>query len=239
MSFKYDPFGRRIYKSSSAGTSIYAYDAINLVEETNSSGSVVSRFAQGDDVDEALAMLRIGATSFLHSNGVSSVTSLSNSAGSLAQTYAYDSFGMQTASPGSLTNPFRYTGREWDTETSLQFSRARYFHNSTARFLSEDPVGFKGGVNFGAVRVSGLPAVAGDGNVAAINRVIDKINSDPCCVDPGLRKRLLGFLSGGNNGSGVTFVYHSHLSAGCGVVGDPLARYKNIRRFFANRVEIG
>jgi hypothetical protein len=25
-SFKYDPFGRRIYKSSSSSTSIYAYD---------------------------------------------------------------------------------------------------------------------------------------------------------------------------------------------------------------------
>jgi hypothetical protein len=34
VSFKYDPFGRRIYKSSSAGTSIYVYDKNNLIEET-------------------------------------------------------------------------------------------------------------------------------------------------------------------------------------------------------------
>src|SRR5689334_16709507 len=46
VSFKYDPFGRRIYKSSS-GTSIYAYDGDNLVEETNSSGNVVARYSQG------------------------------------------------------------------------------------------------------------------------------------------------------------------------------------------------
>ena len=39
VSFKYDPFGRRIYKSSSVGTSIYAYDGDNLVEERNSSGA--------------------------------------------------------------------------------------------------------------------------------------------------------------------------------------------------------
>jgi hypothetical protein len=32
VAFKYDPFGRRIYKSSSAGTSIYAYDDVNLIE---------------------------------------------------------------------------------------------------------------------------------------------------------------------------------------------------------------
>jgi hypothetical protein len=42
-SFKYDPFGRRIYKLSSFGTSIFAYDADNLIEETNSSGAVVAR----------------------------------------------------------------------------------------------------------------------------------------------------------------------------------------------------
>jgi len=40
-SFKYDPFGRRIYKSSPSGTSVYAYDIDNVIEETNSAGGVV------------------------------------------------------------------------------------------------------------------------------------------------------------------------------------------------------
>src|SRR6266571_6144731 len=44
VSFKYDPFGRRIYKSSSSATSVYAYDGDNLIEETNSTGSVVARY---------------------------------------------------------------------------------------------------------------------------------------------------------------------------------------------------
>jgi hypothetical protein len=35
-SFKYDPFGRRNYKSSSSDTSIFAYDDANLIEETRS-----------------------------------------------------------------------------------------------------------------------------------------------------------------------------------------------------------
>jgi RHS repeat-associated protein len=53
--------------------------------------------------------------------------------------YAYDSFGNKTASSGSLTNFFRYTGREFDTETGLYFNRARYLDPSTGRFISEDP----------------------------------------------------------------------------------------------------
>jgi YD repeat-containing protein len=58
VSFSYDPFGRRIKKSSSAGTSVFAYDNQNLIEETNASGAVVARYAQGEDIDEPLAMLR-------------------------------------------------------------------------------------------------------------------------------------------------------------------------------------
>lgn len=147
-SFKYDPFGRRIYKSSSAGTSIYAYDTDNLIEETNSAGAVVARYAETQNTDEPLAMLRSGTTSFYNIDGLSTVTSLSNAAGALAQTYAFDSFGKQTASSSSLTNPFQFTGREFDSETSLYFLRARYFDQSAGRFLSEDPIKFDGGVNF-------------------------------------------------------------------------------------------
>src|SRR5712664_11779 len=97
VTFKYDPFGRSIYKSSSSGTSIYAYDGDNLIEETNSSGGVVARYAQTQNIDEPLAILRASTTSFYHADGLGSVTSLSNGAGSLAQTYGYDSFGKQTA----------------------------------------------------------------------------------------------------------------------------------------------
>ena len=149
VAFKYDPSGRRIYKSSSSGTSVYAYDGDNLVEETNSSGAVVARYEDTQNIDEPLAMLRSGPTSYYHADGLGSVTSLSNAAGSIANTYTYDSFGKLTASTGSLVNPFRYTARESDTETGLYYYRARYYDQGAGRFLSEDPLDFDGdGINF-------------------------------------------------------------------------------------------
>ena len=148
VSYRHDPFGRRIYKSSSSGTSVYVYDQDNLIEETNASGGVVARYTQTDSIDEPVAMLRGGATSFYQADGLGSVTSLSNSAGALAQTYTFDSFGKQTASSGSLTNPFQYTGRELDSETALYYMRARYFDPATGRFVSEDPARFPGGIDF-------------------------------------------------------------------------------------------
>jgi RHS repeat-associated protein len=146
--FKYDSSGRRIHKSSSTGTSIYAYDGDNLIEETNSSGGVVARYTQTQNIDEPLAMLRSSATSYYNADGLGSVTSLTNSAGAAAETYTYDSFGKVTASSGSLVNPFQYTGRESDPETGLYYYRARYYDPSVGRFASEDPVGFEAGPNF-------------------------------------------------------------------------------------------
>lgn len=148
VSFAYDPFGRRIKKVSSAGTSIYAYDGDNLVEETNASGTAVARYSQGLNIDEPLAMLRSATTSYYQADGLGSHTSLSNTSGALGNTYTYDSFGNLVASSGSLVNSFRYTGREFDPETNLYYYRARYYDSNPGRFLSEDPIDFAGGINF-------------------------------------------------------------------------------------------
>jgi RHS repeat-associated protein len=148
VTFRYDPFGRRIYKSSSSGTSVFAYDGDNLIEETNSSGTAVARYTQSFDIDEPLAMLRSGATSYYQADGIGSVTSLSNGAGALVQTYTFDSFGKTTTSSGSLTNPFQFASRELDSETTLYYMRARHFDPATGRFISEDPTRFRAGVNF-------------------------------------------------------------------------------------------
>ena len=69
VSFKYNPFGRRIEKVSPTTTSVYAYDGDNLIEETNSVGAVVARYSDGLNIDEPLAMLRSSATSYYQADG--------------------------------------------------------------------------------------------------------------------------------------------------------------------------
>jgi len=144
VSFTYDPLGRRIQKSSATGTSIYAYDRDNQAEEVDAAGAVVARYGFGVGIDEPLAMLRSGVSSFYQADGLGSVTSLTDSAGAIAAIYTYDSFGNLAASTGSVVNPFRYTAREWDSETGLHYYRARYYGQGIGRFASEDPLGFAG-----------------------------------------------------------------------------------------------
>ncbi len=146
--FKYDPFGRRIFKQSPSATSVFVYDGLNLVETVNASGSEVASYTQGLNIDESLAELRDNATDYYLADALGSITSLTGSSGSIAQSHAYDSFGNTTTSTGTLRNYFQYTGREFDAETGLYYYRARYYDPEGGTFLAGDPIRFLGGINF-------------------------------------------------------------------------------------------
>jgi RHS repeat-associated protein len=151
VAFKYDGFGRRVQKAfmqgSTTTTTNYLYDGANAIEDVDQNANVLARYEQTTNIDEPLAQLRSGATSYYQADGLGSVTSLSSSTGALANTYTYDSFGKLSASTGSLTNRFQYTSREFDSETGIYFYRARYYDPTAGRFLGEDPIEFNGGIN--------------------------------------------------------------------------------------------
>jgi RHS repeat-associated protein len=148
VTFKYDPFGRRIEKIAPSGTTIYAYDGDNIVEQLNTSGGATARFTQGLGIDEPLEV-KIGSGSYYYSaDGLGSVVALTKSNGSATNTYfGYNTFGWVNATD-TVANPFRFTGREWDPETNLYYYRARYYDPLWGRFISEDPVNFSIGPDF-------------------------------------------------------------------------------------------
>ena len=145
--FNYDPFGRRIRKVFGSATTIYAYDGDNVIEELDGSGNATARYTQGAGIDEPLVMYRGLTTAHFHADGLGSITSLTDGVGQVAASYVYDSFGKLTASTGTITNPFQYTGREFDSEAGLYYYRARYHDPTPGRFLSQDPIGLDGGIN--------------------------------------------------------------------------------------------
>ena len=69
----------------------------NAVETTNQSGGILSRFAQGQNIDEPLAESTSSGIDYYEADGLGSITSLTNGVGTVAQTYTYDSFGNTTA----------------------------------------------------------------------------------------------------------------------------------------------
>ena len=191
VTFKYDPFGRRIEKVSPTTTSIFAYDGDNLVETVNASGGLVAHYTQTENIDEPLAMQRGATTDYYEADGLGSITSLTASNGTLAQSYTYDSFGNMANSSGSLTNFFRYTAREFDSETNLYYYRARYYDPGAGRFLSEDPVRFRGSPSFYAYVGNDAPNLI-DPSGLQQHRTGDLWRSVPNCSQFGEQEQLGG-----------------------------------------------
>ena len=54
----------------------------------------------------------------------------------------------ETVSDGLKANiPFRFQGQYYDKESGLHYNRFRYYDPEIGRFVSQDPIGLKGGEN--------------------------------------------------------------------------------------------
>jgi RHS repeat-associated protein len=49
--------------------------------------------------------------------------------------------------PPVLEQPFRFQGQQFDEETGLHYNRYRYYDPGVGRFVSQDPIGLRGGSN--------------------------------------------------------------------------------------------
>ncbi|MBI5196646.1 MAG: DUF2778 domain-containing protein [Nitrospirae bacterium] len=145
VSYSYDGFGRRIKKNVNSTVTYYIYDNEDIRFETDAVGTITAEYTHGHGIDEPLAMRRSGANYYYHTNGLGSITALTDSTKAVVQSYVYDSFGQIISQTGTITNPYTFTGREYDAETGMYYYRARYYDATIGRFISEDPVGFAGG----------------------------------------------------------------------------------------------
>jgi len=144
--YVYDPFGRRIEKNVNGAVVKYLYDNEDIIAEYGSSGELRTEYVHGIGIDEPLMMARNGENYFYHTDGLGSITALTDQSGATVQRYEYDSFGeIISVSDPSFIQPYTYTAREYDPETGLYYYRARYYDAEIGRFMSEDPIGFESG----------------------------------------------------------------------------------------------
>ena len=144
--YKYDGFGRRIEKNVNGTITRYIYDGEDILLEYDGTNTFVARYNHGDQVDQPLAVQRAGVGFFYYqADHQGSIRNLTDSSGTIANSYVYDSYGRTLTLSESIVQPFTYTGRELDPESGLYYYRARYYDSQAGRFLSEDPIGFAGG----------------------------------------------------------------------------------------------
>ena len=78
------------------------------------------------------------ARSFYLTDNLQSTRALTNSSGTVTDTFTYDAFGNDIAQTGSTPNEFLYAGQQFDTAIGEYFDRARYYDQLIGRFASMD-----------------------------------------------------------------------------------------------------
>jgi RHS repeat-associated protein len=97
-------------------------------------------------MDALIAKFTSGVTNWYLTDLVGSVRDIAGPTGSLLDHRDWDAFGnLKYESSPSNTDRYGYTGRELQTETNLQYNRARWYDPVTKRWLSQDPLGFDAG----------------------------------------------------------------------------------------------
>jgi len=138
--YTYDGLGRRTEKNANGTITRYVHDREDILFEYDGTNNITARYTHGPGIDDLIGMERGGQSYFYHTDGLGSITQITDSSKQTVASYSYDAFGNITSKEGSLTNPYTYTGREYDSESGLYYYRARFFDPKIGRFLQPDPL---------------------------------------------------------------------------------------------------
>lgn len=153
-SFAYDALGRRIEKIVNGQSVGFLYDGSQVIAEL--AGNTVNiKLLSGIVVDDMLARYTAAGTRHYLTDALGSVVAMLKDDASVQNYYAYSPYGETTPSANDDGNSSEYTGRENDL-TGMYYYRARYFDPVLKRFISADPIGLGGGLNF-YIYVGGSP----------------------------------------------------------------------------------
>jgi RHS repeat-associated protein len=163
VDYKYDYWGNRLEKDvsvSNPSTQRYAYDGwdpakrsgdgtanFDVWADLDGNSSLTTRYIRGDVVDQLFARIGSdGTAAWLLTDHLGSVVGVTDNSGALLDTIGYDGYGnITTETASAYTGRYTYTGREREKETGWQYYRARYYDPATARWTSQDPIGFDAG----------------------------------------------------------------------------------------------
>jgi RHS repeat-associated protein len=145
VTIQYDADGNRVAKTVSGVTTRYLVDDLNptgyaqVVEEVT--GTTASRtYTYGfQRISQNQQIANAWTPSFYGYDGGGTVRLLTDSAGTVTDTYDYDAWGNTVNTTGSTPNVYLYRSEQFDSDLLLHYLRARYFNPLTGRFLTRDP----------------------------------------------------------------------------------------------------
>jgi RHS repeat-associated protein len=147
-SYLYDGYNRRVGKKvgSTLTQQFMWMDNLRIAAEYDGTGTLVSEFIYGSKVNVPDYIIKGSDRFKVITNHLGSVVAVVNSStGTVAQQISYDDFGQVLSDSNPGFQPFGFAGGLYDPDTKLVRFGARDYDGETGRWLSKDPILFKGG----------------------------------------------------------------------------------------------
>ena len=142
VSYKYGADGLRTQKT--VGSTVYDYYYIDGVLVRQTWGTNYMDFLY-DESGSPYSFIYNGTQYYYVKNLQGDVVKILNASGSVVANYYYDAWGKVTTSSSiGQTNPIRYRGYYYDTDTGFYYLQSRYYDPTIKRFISADDTNYLG-----------------------------------------------------------------------------------------------
>jgi RHS repeat-associated protein len=136
--YTYDSDGNRVKKSNGSTGTIYWYMSPGIVGESDLNGNPQSEYVFFGGERVARKDFPSNAVSYYFSDDLKTASLITDSTGTIKEDEDYYPWGGELQFVNNDSNHYKFTGKERDAETGLDYFGARYYGNWTGRFLSAD-----------------------------------------------------------------------------------------------------
>ena len=243
LSFSYNDAGLRTEKTVNGATRRYIWNSSQLMADVGASDAFYFHYSSGGELIGYTYKTADAETEcILVKNQQGDVERVISADGTILASYTYDAWGNVLTAEGSLaaSNPIRYRGYYFDTETSLYYLQSRYYDPTVGRFINADNYATtyktSTGANMFAYCMNSPVKGKDDGGDIGWNIVVGAIvgavvgaattaiqtYKETGKVDVGqtIVSGVVGAVSGGFAASGLGMITQAAISAGATFLGD-------------------
>jgi RHS repeat-associated protein len=141
VTYTYDANGERVLKSNAVGgAAVKRYWSMggNTLAEGDGSGNLTAEYIYFGSKRVARIDLPANTVHYYLSDHLSSTSLVASAAGAVEEESDYYPFGTEMLVTGPGANYYKFTGKERDIETGLDYFGARYYASSMGRWMSPD-----------------------------------------------------------------------------------------------------
>ena len=138
--YTYDSDGNRVKKvttTTGIGT-LYWYGLPGIIAESDLSGILKSEYVFVNGKRAARIDVANNSVHYYLSDHLNSTSMVISSAGVTEDESDYSAFGTEYPVTSSGANHYKFSGKERDSESQLDYFGARYYSNAFGRFLTPD-----------------------------------------------------------------------------------------------------